>query len=65
MALLQKLLNQRSIGDRERQFYSHSLQYLSTQSGRQVQLESWMITSHEVERGEAVGSGGLYVFSRL
>jgi hypothetical protein len=44
--------------DRERQFFSSSLQRLSTASGTQVQFENWMITSFEVEFGVEIGSGG-------
>jgi len=36
--------------DRERQFFTHTLQYLTTHSGRQVDMEDWMITSYEVVR---------------
>jgi hypothetical protein len=60
---LQKRLRIRSDGDRERQFFEHTLQYLNTRSGRKVEVEEWMITSYEVEFGEEIGSGGLYVFA--
>lgn len=58
---LQKRLDDRSDGDRERQFFSHSLNYLSTASGCQVQIEDWMVTWFEVEFSQEIGSGGLYV----
>ena len=61
MASLQRLLQQLTLDDKERQFYSRSLEYLLTYSGRPVQLEPWMITSYEVEFGEKIGSGGLFV----
>ncbi|KAJ7142923.1 hypothetical protein C8R44DRAFT_866193 [Mycena epipterygia] len=45
--------------DPERQFYSHTLQYLTSVSGKQVELESWMIPSFEVDYGPEIGAGGL------
>jgi hypothetical protein len=50
--------------NRERQFFTHALRYLTTYSGRQVEVEDWMITSYEVEFKCKIGSGGLYVISR-
>jgi hypothetical protein len=63
MLSLRRKLEQQSLGTRERQFFSHSIRYLSTMSGRQVRAENWMITSFEVEFGPEIGSGGLCVFS--
>jgi hypothetical protein len=62
MVSLQRRLDHISDGDHERQFFSHALRYLVTSSGRQVEMESWMITSYEVELGPRISSGGLYVF---
>lgn len=45
--------------DPERQFYSHTLHYLSSASGKKVELESWMIPSFEVDYGPEIGAGGL------
>jgi hypothetical protein len=59
MASLQRCLEQRPTRDRERQFYSHSLEYLSIASGSVVELDKWTITSFEVEFGQKIGSGGL------
>lgn len=56
---LQRRLDQRSDGDRERQFFSHVLRYLIITSGLRVELQNWMITSYEVEFGPKIGSGGL------
>jgi hypothetical protein len=61
MVSLQRRLDNFSDGDQERQFFSHALRYLITASGRQVEMESWMITSYEVEFGRRIGSGGLCV----
>jgi hypothetical protein len=62
MVSLQRRLQTGSDDDRERRFFSRTLQYLTTASGRQVELEEWMVTSYEVEFGLEVGLGGLYVF---
>ena len=58
---LQRGIDSHSGGDREREFFSHTLQYLTTIGGDRVKLENWMITSYEVELGSQIGSGGLYV----
>lgn len=60
---LQRRLQTRSDEARERQFYTHALQRLTTASGRHVEIEEWMITSYDVEFGHEIGSGGLYVTS--
>jgi hypothetical protein len=59
MVSLQRRLDCLSDSDQERQFFSHTLRYLTTASGRQVEMESWMITSYEVEFGRQIGTGGL------
>jgi hypothetical protein len=59
MAALQRRLLTGTDEDAERQFYAHTLQYLTTSSGRHVELEDWMVTSYEVEFGHEIGSGGL------
>jgi hypothetical protein len=64
MVSLQRRLQTSSDEDRERQFFTHALQRLTTASGRHVEIEEWMITSYEVEFGHEVGSGGLYVSFR-
>ena len=61
MVSLQRRLDHHSDGDGERQFFSHVLRYLTATSGRQIEMENWMITSYEVEFGPQIGSGGLYV----
>jgi hypothetical protein len=65
MVSLQRRLDHRSDDNRERQFFSHTLEYLTTASGRQVEMENWMITPYEVEFGPLIGSGGLYVVCSL
>jgi len=47
MASLHRRITQQLGGDHERAFFTHSLQFLTTVSGQQVDLQSWTITSHE------------------
>ena len=61
MVSIQRRLDHLSDGDREQQFFLYALRYLTTASGRQVEMENWMITSYKVEFGRQIGSGGLYV----
>jgi hypothetical protein len=49
---------------RERQFYTHTLQRLTTTSGQHVEFEECMVASLEVVFGHKIGSGGLYVCFR-
>jgi hypothetical protein len=58
---LHKRLHTGSGDDRERQFFAHTLRYLTTSSGRQAGVEDWSITPYEVEFGPQIGTGGLYV----
>jgi hypothetical protein len=60
---LKRRLDQHSDGDREREFFTHILRYLTTSSGLHVELQNWMITFYEVEFGPKIGSGGLWVIS--
>ena len=60
MISLQKRIENHTDSNRELQFFSHSLHYLSTVSGSQVHLEEWMITSYDVEFGQEIGAGGLW-----
>ena len=61
MVSMERRLQAASDGDAEKQFFTHSLQYLTACSGRKVEMENWMITSYEVEFGHQIGSGGLSV----
>ncbi|KAJ7718547.1 hypothetical protein B0H16DRAFT_422470 [Mycena metata] len=58
MASLQRRLNAAPNNNQEQTFYSHTLQYLTSMSGRQVQLEDWMIAPFDVEYGQEIGVGG-------
>lgn len=53
-----RYLEERSGGDRELEFFSNCVRYLSVKSGRLIQRESWMITSFDIELGREIGSGG-------
>jgi hypothetical protein len=59
MVSFTRYLEERSGGDRELEFFSRCIRYLSVKSGRQIQRKSWMITSFDVESGREIGSGGL------
>jgi hypothetical protein len=59
MAALQRRLNVAPGNDQEQNFYSHTLQYLTSMSGQQVQLEDWMVASYDVDYGPEIGVGGL------
>ena len=58
MISLQRRLENVTKRDAEYDFLTHSVRYLSTNSGRQVPVENWMITSLDVEFGPEIGSGG-------
>ena len=62
MVSLHRRLETGSDTNRDQQFFKHALRSLITSSGRQVEMEDWMITSYDVEFGHEIGSGGLYVF---
>ncbi|KAJ7788428.1 kinase-like domain-containing protein [Mycena olivaceomarginata] len=58
MVCIQKQLKNRNIDRAEQQFYTHTLEYLTSRSGTQVKVENWMISSFEVQYQEEIGSGG-------
>ena len=60
MASLHRRLAQQLRVDREHEFFTHSLQLLTTVSGQQVELKTWTITPYEVEYKRKIGYGGLY-----
>jgi len=45
--------------DAEKRFLTRAHQNLSAATGEQMKVESWMITSYDVEFGRKIGSGGL------
>ena len=61
MVSLQRHIQANTATDQELNFFSHSLRYLSTYSGKQVVVERWMVTPFEVEFGHQIGAGGLFV----
>ncbi|KAJ6574586.1 kinase-like domain-containing protein [Mycena capillaripes] len=58
MVSLEKKLNNQSIERAEQKFYTHTLEYLTSRSGKPVKVEEWMIASFEVDYGEEIGVGG-------
>jgi hypothetical protein len=59
MVSLQKQLNNQSFDRTEQNFYTHTLEYLMSRSGKAVKVEDWMIASFEVDYGEEISAGGL------
>jgi hypothetical protein len=59
MVCIQRRLHTGHIDQAEEKFYSHTLQYLTSMSGQQVELADWMISSFEVDFGPEIGVGGL------
>jgi hypothetical protein len=47
MVSLQRRLQTNSDEDRERQFFTHTLQCMTAASGHHVEIEEWMVTSME------------------
>lgn len=64
MATIQRRLDDKLDSDRERQFFSHSLMYMSQTRGMQLEMQSWTVTRHEVDFERIIGSGGLSVVAR-
>ncbi|KAJ6495430.1 kinase-like domain-containing protein [Mycena sanguinolenta] len=58
MVSVQKQLNTQNVGRVEQRFYTHTLEYLTSRSGKNVTVEDWMISSFEVDYGPEIGSGG-------
>ncbi|KAF7364573.1 Kinase-like protein [Mycena venus] len=60
MVCIQKQLNKKNVDRAEQEFYTHTLEYLTSRSGKRVKVEDWMIASFEVEYedSEEIGAGG-------
>ncbi|KAJ7915070.1 kinase-like domain-containing protein [Mycena leptocephala] len=58
MVSLQRQLNKQGGNSPEQRFYTHTLEYLTSRSGKQVKVEDWMISSFEVDYGVEIGAGG-------
>ncbi|KAJ7466190.1 kinase-like domain-containing protein [Mycena galericulata] len=58
VSIERRMEGHRNLGHPEQKFYSHTLQYLTSTSGRQVKLEDWMISPFDVECGPEIGVGG-------
>jgi hypothetical protein len=60
MTSLQKIVTRQLYDERDRRFFSSTLDYLAEVSGKHVtDIESWMVTAFDVEFGPEIGSGGL------
>jgi hypothetical protein len=60
MTSLQKFVTERLCDERDRHFFSSTLDYLAEVSGKHIKdIESWIVTTFEVEFGPEIGSGGL------
>ncbi|KAK6988023.1 kinase-like protein [Favolaschia claudopus] len=53
-----KQLNRQNIDGAEQKFYTHTLAYLTSRSGKLVKVEEWMIAAFEVDYAEEIGAGG-------
>ncbi|KAJ7470222.1 kinase-like domain-containing protein, partial [Mycena galericulata] len=58
MVSIQKQLNNQNVDRAEQKFYTHTLEYLTSRSGKPVKVEDWMIASFEVDYDEEIGAGG-------
>ncbi|KAJ7761711.1 kinase-like domain-containing protein [Mycena metata] len=58
MVSIQKQLNHHNVDRAEQTFYTHTLEYLTSTSGQNVEVEDWMISSFEVDYGPEIGKGG-------
>ncbi|KAF7344400.1 Kinase-like protein [Mycena sanguinolenta] len=58
MVSIQKQLNNQNFDRLEQRFYTHTLEYLTSRSGKNVSVEDWMISPFEVDYGPEIGSGG-------
>lgn len=65
MAALQRRIGERGEDSQDNltRFYTTSLRYLTTTSGKKVDVTPWTITSFDVEFGPQIGAGGLCVLS--
>ncbi|KAF8212693.1 hypothetical protein K438DRAFT_1957310 [Mycena galopus ATCC 62051] len=61
MVCIQNQLKRQNVDRAEQEFYTHTLEYLTSRSGRQVEIKRWMIASFEVEyeNSEEIGAGDL------
>ncbi|KAF7333207.1 Kinase-like protein [Mycena venus] len=58
VSIQKQLSSSRHVDRAEQKFYTHTLEYLTSRSGKPVKVEDWMIASFEVEYGEEIGAGG-------
>jgi len=61
MSAMQKGILKLNVDDNrstERRFLEHGVSLLQRRSGQSVKIESWFVSSLEVDKGDKVGSGG-------
>ncbi|KAJ7737305.1 kinase-like domain-containing protein [Mycena metata] len=58
MVSIQKQLNNDNVDHAEKTFYTHTLEYLTTRSGKTVKVEEWMVSPFDVDYNNEIGSGG-------
>ncbi|KAJ7456037.1 kinase-like domain-containing protein [Mycena galericulata] len=58
MVSIERRMDQHNQNDAERGFYSHTLHYLRSTSGKMINLEDWMISAFDVDYGSEIGAGG-------
>jgi abelson tyrosine-protein kinase 1 len=51
-------MNDNSKQSTEHRFLEHSVALLQRQSGRVIKIESWTVSSFEIEKEHKIGSGG-------
>ncbi|KAF8811047.1 kinase-like protein [Phlegmacium glaucopus] len=64
MATFRRRIDEKKGEEEELNFFSQSFRYLSTASGRQVDIKPWTISPFDVEFGEVIGVGGFGVVYR-
>lgn len=59
MATFKRRINEKQGDQEELMFFKQSLRYLSTASGRQVDIKPWTISRFDIDFGETIATGGL------
>ncbi|KAJ6451383.1 hypothetical protein C8R47DRAFT_1204533 [Mycena vitilis] len=58
MLAIQRKLSSQQMHHIDSQFCTHTLRYLTSMSGQQLQLKDWTISSMEIDYGPQIGAGG-------
>lgn len=65
VCLQRRINDQLDRNDPEREFFLHTLRYLTALNGSDAIAGNWMITSYEVNLEHRIGYGGLYVYLQV